>query len=84
MQHTAKILDDGDSQVILLPEACHVDASEVWVTFDEVTGIITLNPKLSDTSEISEAQRLLDIQTMTVMIAAKAKSDSDRSAGTTA
>lgn len=81
MQHTAQILEDGDAQVIVLPESCHVDVSEVWITVDEVTGVITLNPKLSDTNEVSESQRQRDIQIMTAVIAAKAKEDLNHSKG---
>ena len=81
MQYTAQILEDGTDQIILLPECCRVDTSEVWITLDEATGIITLSPKLSETNEISEAQRQRDRQTMIEMIAAKRKDDTDSAAG---
>ena len=76
MQNTAQILEDGADQIILLPEWCRVDTNEAWITLDKLTGIITLNPKLSATREISEAQRQRDIQAMTKMIAAKANDTS--------
>lgn len=71
MQYTAQVLEDSDGQFIVLPPSCHVDQSEVWLTFDEATRVITLNPKLGDSNEASESARQRDIQTMTAMIAAK-------------
>lgn len=60
MKHTARILEDGDGQVILLPEACRISAAEVWVTLDESTGIITLIPKFSDSPAMSSAEKKSD------------------------
>jgi hypothetical protein len=76
MQNTAQILDGGSDQFILLPEWCRIDTNSVWIALDNATGIITVNPKLSATGEVSEAQRQRDIQAMTKMIAAKANNAS--------
>jgi hypothetical protein len=71
MQPTTEVLEDHEGQFVLLPQSIHIDESEVWVTFDEATGVITLNPKLSSGNEASELLRQRDIETMTALIAAK-------------
>lgn len=42
---TAKIFTTGNSQAIRLPKAFRVQASEVWISKDDITGTITLRPK---------------------------------------
>ena len=73
MQHPAKILEDEDGQFVLLPASVHFQDTDYWCKFDQTTGNITLNPKLSTGGEIGETQRQRDIQAMTEIIAAKAK-----------
>ena len=73
LQQTAKLLNDKDGQFVLVPASLHLQATEYWFQFDDATGVITLNPKLSPNGEVSEAQRLRDIQAMTEIIAAKVK-----------
>lgn len=48
MLATAKIFSTGNSQAVRLPKAFRVDAGEMWITKNEVTGEITLKPKDSD------------------------------------
>lgn len=48
MLATAKVFTTGNSQAIRLPKAFRVDAREVWITKNEVTGEITLKPKDGD------------------------------------
>lgn len=45
---TAKVFTTGNSQAIRLPKAFRVDAHEVWISKNEVTGEITLKPKDDD------------------------------------
>ena len=69
MQHITEILEDDEGQFFRLPPSMHINESEVWIVLDEVTGVITLNPKLSNGNETTELLRQLDIETMTAMIA---------------
>ncbi len=48
MQATAKVFTTGNSQAVRLPKAFRVDAHEMWITKNEVTGEITLKPKDDD------------------------------------
>lgn len=48
MLATAKIFSTGNSQAVRLPKEFRVDAGEMWITKNEVTGEITLKPKDSD------------------------------------
>jgi antitoxin VapB len=48
MQTIAKVFTAGNSQAVRLPKAFRVNASEVWITRNEVTGEITLKPKDDD------------------------------------
>jgi antitoxin VapB len=48
MLATAKVFTSGNSQAIRLPKAFRVDAREVWISKNEVTGDITLRPKESE------------------------------------
>ena len=48
MLATAKVFTTGNSQAIRLPKAFRVDAQEVWISKNEVTGEITLKPKDDD------------------------------------
>ena len=45
---TAKIFSTGNSQAVRLPKAFRVDASEMWISKNELTGEITLKPKDED------------------------------------
>jgi antitoxin VapB len=48
MQATAKVFATGNSQAIRLPKAFRVQATEVWISKDAVSGAITLRPKHED------------------------------------
>ena len=48
MPATAKVFTTGNSQAVRLPKAFRVDASEMWISKNEVTGEITLKPKDDD------------------------------------
>lgn len=63
MLATAKVFTNGHSQAIRLPKAFRVDAQEMWIAKNEVTGEITLKPKDSET------QRRLRLQALFKMIA---------------
>ena len=45
MYATAKVFTNGNSQAIRLPKAFRVDVDEMWITRNEVAGVITLKPK---------------------------------------
>ena len=45
MNATAKVFADGHSQAIHLPKAFRVDVDEMWISRNDVTGVITLKPK---------------------------------------
>jgi antitoxin VapB len=59
---TAKVFTDGHSQAIRLPKAFRVDVDEMWISRDEVTGVITLKPKDTDTLRL----RRLDVLMATI------------------
>ncbi len=42
---TAKVFTTGNSQAIRLPKAFRVDVPEVWISKDDISGVITLRPK---------------------------------------
>ena len=44
MTATAKVFATGNSQAVRLPKAFRVDAKEMWISKNEVTGEITLKP----------------------------------------
>ena len=48
MLATAKVFSTGNSQAVRLPKAFRVDAREMWIAKNEVTGEITLKPKASE------------------------------------
>lgn len=48
MLATAKVFTTGNSQAIRLPKAFRVDATEVWITKNDITGEITIKPKDDD------------------------------------
>lgn len=45
MEVVAKVFTTGNSQAIRLPKAFRLDVPEVWLSKDEVTGVLTLRPK---------------------------------------
>jgi antitoxin VapB len=45
MSATAKIFSTGNSQAVRLPKAFRVNATEMWISKNTVTGEITLKPK---------------------------------------
>jgi antitoxin VapB len=45
MSATAKIFSTGNSQAVRLPKAFRVNATEMWISKNAVTGEITLTPK---------------------------------------
>jgi len=45
MLATAKVFTTGNSQAIRLPKAFRVDAREVWISKNDITGEITIKPK---------------------------------------
>ncbi len=63
MQATAKVFTTGNSQAVRLPKAFRVNATEMWISKNEVSGEITLKPK--DTEE----KRLRDLELLLKMIA---------------
>ena len=63
MLATAKVFTTGNSQAVRLPMAFRVDASEVWISKNEMTGEITLKPKASEDQRkhhLKELFRLID------------------------
>lgn len=65
MTETAKVLNVGHTQAILLPAAFHVDTCEVWISQNKATGEITLKPK--DT-EADVTRRQQEIEMLLKMI----------------
>ena len=61
MLTTAKVFTNGHSQAVRLPKAFRVDAKEMWIAKNEVTGEITLKPKDDDQRKknIDELFRLI-------------------------
>lgn len=47
MPATAKIFSTGNSQAVRLPKAFRVNANEMWISKNAVTGEIILKPKPS-------------------------------------
>lgn len=45
MEVVAKVFSAGNSQAVRLPKAFRLDVPEVWISKDEVSGVITLRPK---------------------------------------
>lgn len=64
---TAKIFTTGNSQAIRLPKAFRVQASEVWISKDAISGVITLRPKNEDERKknLDELFRLIREQPFT-------------------
>ena len=50
MTATAKVFTTGNSQAVRLPKAFRVDAKEMWISKNEVTGAITLKPVATKSS----------------------------------
>lgn len=48
MQDTAKVFTNGHSQAVRLPRAYRVNVEEMWISKNEATGEIRLQPKDSD------------------------------------
>ena len=48
MLATGKVFTTGNSQAVRLPKAFRVDAAEMWISKNEITGDITLRPKESE------------------------------------
>ncbi len=48
MQATAKIFKAGNSQALRLPKAFRMNAEEVILQKDEVTGVITITPRKTE------------------------------------
>ncbi len=64
MLTTAKIFKSGNSQALRLPKAFRVDADEVWISKNELTGEITIKPK-SDNAGLEAFFALLKAQPQT-------------------
>lgn len=45
MHATAKLFMTGNSQAVRLPKSFRLNAAEVWITRNDTTGEITLQPK---------------------------------------
>ncbi|MDR0480193.1 MAG: hypothetical protein LBH31_10440 [Burkholderiaceae bacterium] len=58
---TAKVFIAGNSQAVRLPKAFRVQARQMWISKNEVTGEITLKPKDEDRyqDEISALMNLV-------------------------
>lgn len=61
MPTTAKVFTTGNSQAVPLPKAFRLDTTEVWISRNAVTGLITLKPKNVDQRKcnIEELFRLI-------------------------
>ena len=61
MPATAKVFVTGNSQAVRLPKAFRLDTTEVWISRNSVTGVITLKPKVVDQRKrnIEELFRLI-------------------------
>lgn len=64
---TAKIFTTGNSQAVRLLKAFRVQASEVWISRDDISGVITLRPKDEDQrrKNLDELFRLIRDQPFT-------------------
>lgn len=67
MTATAKVFSTGNSQAIRLPKAFRIQASEVWISKDDISGVITLRPKDEDQRKknLDELFRLIREQPFT-------------------
>ncbi len=52
---TAKVFTTGNSQAVRLPKAFRLDTTEVWISRNSVTGVITLKPK-----DVDQRKRNID------------------------
>jgi antitoxin VapB len=59
MQATAKVFNTGHSQAVRLPKAFRVNATEMWISKNEVTGEITLKPVVNDEAILDTLFRML-------------------------
>lgn len=59
MQNIAKVFTTGHSQAVRLPKAFRVNATEMWISKNEVTGEIILKPK-PEKSKLDEFFALLE------------------------
>ena len=59
MTATAKVFATGNSQAVRLPKAFRVDAKEMWISKNEVTGAITLKP-VATKSSVDRLFRLIE------------------------
>lgn len=59
MQVTAKVFNTGHSQAVRLPKAFRVNATEMWISKNEVTGEIILKPVVNDESKLDTLFRML-------------------------
>ena len=59
MQVTAKIFKAGNSQAVRLPKAFRLDATEMWISKNDITGEITLKPVINNESKLDTLFRLL-------------------------
>ena len=55
MTATAKVFTTGNSQAVRLPKAFRLDTTEVWISRNAVTGVITLKPK-----DVDQRKRNID------------------------
>ena len=55
MPTTAKVFTTGNSQAVRLPKAFRLDTTEVWISRDSVSGVITLKPK-----DVDQRKRNID------------------------
>lgn len=59
MSTTAKVFNTGDSQVVCLPKTFHVEATEMWISKNEITGEMTLKPLVNNTSQLDTLIKML-------------------------
>lgn len=59
MQVTAKIFKAGNSQAVRLPKAFRLDATEMWISKNDITGEISLKPVINNESKLDTLFRLL-------------------------
>ena len=55
MTATAKVFTTGNSQAVRLPKAFRLDTTQVWISRNAVTGVITLKPK-----DVDQRKRNID------------------------
>ncbi|MEO5658553.1 MAG: AbrB/MazE/SpoVT family DNA-binding domain-containing protein [Polaromonas sp.] len=61
MPATAKVFSTGNSQAVRLPKAFRVDAAEMWITKNDVTGEITLKPKENEEQRRRKLEKLFQM-----------------------